>query len=402
MVGQKWALPLRAFLDRYFGLIVALALILALAGGYWTMTAYGQEETRVETEQVSSWESTGLFAHNATVLNSTDVYDRGYTLENRTSYFRQITPLLHGSFRYGYAASSGDLQANASVVLVLRSVAETEEGNTTEYWRLESTLNSQAITSLSPGERLCAPFTMNVSAAAQRLDEIDSQFGSTPGQKELLVETRLRLSGTRNGQQVETNKTYQVPVTVSGNVYQVRDPGTVTDSGSQSVRQTVTVEPGAMATFGGPAVLLVSFVLLATLGSGRYAGYLTVSDVEREWLTYRDHRSEFDDWITVAQIPDADDPERTVTVGTLKGLVDVAIDADQRVLEDSERSRFLVFGPDRTYAYSPPSVLTDDPLDGNDSTRALPDIFALGEDQSAEESDSQTTDADASEQETQE
>lgn len=398
MDETEWGLRLRAFLDRYFGLVVALAVVVALAGGYWTLTAYGNEQTRVETEQVSSWDSTATFAHSATVLNGTDVYEQGVTLENRSSYFRQITPLLNGSFRYGYSADSGDLQANASTVLVLRSVGESEEGNATEYWRLESTLENREIASLSPGERLRVPFSLNVSAAAQRLDEIDSQFGSTPGQKEVLVETRLHLSGTRNGQSVETNETYQVPISASSNVYQVQDPGTVTDGGSQSVRRTVTVESGAMAAYGGPAVLLVGLALLVALGGGRYAGFLAVSDAEREWLAYRNHRSEFDDWITVARIPDGDEPERTVTVETLEGLVDVAIDTDQRVLEDSERDRFLVFGPDRTYAYSPPAVLADDPLDGSDGTGALRDGTAPQEEPSVEENGGRTDDATAPEQ----
>ncbi|MEF8815060.1 MAG: DUF5305 domain-containing protein [Halovenus sp.] len=363
---QRW-IRVRIILDEYLSILVAVCLVLALAGGYLAFTAYGETQTATETEQTASWESRAGFTHSATVVNSTAVYERGQTLEGRTSYFREITPRLNGSFGYTYTATDGgDLRANTSVFLVLRSVTEDSQGNVTEYWRLDSPLTSREAT-LSPGETVQASFSTNVSRVAQRLDAIDEQVGTTPGQKELLFEARLDLSGTRNGRPVDETKTYRMPVSLSGNVYEVQDPGAVTDSGQQTEQVTVTVEPGPISAYGGPLLLLVGLVGAGGLGGARYRGDLAVSDRERDWLQYQNTREEFDEWITVVGVPSEDWPDSAITVDSLEGLVDVAIDTDRRVLEDRERDRFVVFEGDRTYTYSPPDAPEDDrlpPADG--------------------------------------
>lgn len=375
MDATRW-IRVRIILDEYLSILVAVCLVLALAGGYLAFTAYGETQTRTETEQTASWESRADFTHSATVVNSTAVYERGQTLEGRTSYFREITPRLNGSFRYTYTATdSGDLRANTTVALVLRSVTEDDGGNVTEYWRLDSPLASRDGT-LSPGDTVEVPFSTNVSAVAQRLDAIDEQVGTTPGQKELLFETRLDLSGTRNGRPVDETRTYQLPVSLSGNVYEVQDPGAVTDSGQQTEQVTVTVEPGPISAYGGPLLLLVGLAGAGVLGGARYRGDLAVSDQERDWLQYQDTREEFDEWITVASIPADGQLDSAIAVDSLEGLVDVAIDTDRRVLEDRERDRFVVFESDRTYTYSPPDSPEGDslaPADGQgDSERTSP------------------------------
>ncbi len=362
MVGEERAVRLRYLLDEYLVLVLFALVLLALVGGYLTVSAYATTDTRTETVQTASWESGGEFSHQATVVNGTAVYDRGETLRNRRSYFRTVTPRLNGTFLYTYTASEGgDLTATATVVRVLRSVEEDREGNATEYWRVESRAGFQEIESLEPGEPMDVPFSMDVNETAARLEEIDEQLGGTPGQKELLVETRVRLSGTRNGQPVETTRVYELPVSVSQNVYEVGDPGIVTDSGGQTAQRTVTVEPGPLRAYGGPALLVLALVAGALLGVGRRDDYLTVSERERDWLAYRTDREEFDDWITVARVPEEDREATTMEVDTLEGLADIAIDTDRRVLEDPDQNRLVVFDGDRTYVYHPPV-----PADGGD------------------------------------
>jgi hypothetical protein len=357
MDGQEWVVRLRSVFDDYFTILVGALLVVALVGGYLTYTAYGQTHTEIRTEQTSSWESSASFGHSATVVRDTAVYTRGETLRDRGSYVRAVTPRLNGSFRYAYTATdSGNLSADASVSLVLRSATETDDGNTTEYWRLETPLGTQEAVSLSPGESVRIPFSTNVTAAALRLESVDEQLGGTPGEKELLVRTRLALSGTRNGQPVEDTSTYRLPVSFSGNVYQVQDPGPVTDSGSQTERRVVTVEPGLLRAYGGPILVVSALLGLGGLLLGRRGGYLSASGSERDWLAFRSDREEFDDWITVVDLPGIDRSRETVTVTSLEGLVDIAIDTEGRVLEDRDRERFFLFEEDRTYVYDPPSL----------------------------------------------
>lgn len=350
----RW-IRIRSLLANYLVPVVLLALVVAAAGGYLTMSAYGETDTRMETQQVATWESSGTFTHNATVVNGTDVYAEGDRLENRRVYFRELTPTLNGSFAYAYTASDGgNLTTDAQTTLVFRSVGESASGNATEYWRFESDLGSRQAT-LSPGDRLVVPFSVNVSAATQRLDSIDSQFGGTPGEKQLYVETELTLSGTRNGQPVDQTRTYQLPITPSGSVYEVGATNPTMDSGSRTEQVPVSTDPGMMQSYGGPFLLLLGLVTAACCLGGRYAGLTAVSEAEREWLAYRDARNEFDDWISSARVPETETPDSTVEVESLEDLVDIAIDTDGRVLEDRDRDAFFVFGEHRTYVYSPPS-----------------------------------------------
>lgn len=356
MEGDDRGVRLRAFLGNYAAAVVGVALVLALAGGYLTYAAhYTEPDTRTETSLTTSWRSSGQFTHSATVINGTDVYDSGDRLENRTGYFRTVTPRLNGSFVYSYSAESGDLTAGASVVLVLQSVEESEEGPEVEYWRTESTLATRSVGSLSPGDSLRVPFSLNVNQTANRLAAIDEQFGGTPGQREMFVEIRLQRSGTRGGQSVDGTRTYRLPISASDSIYRVQDPGLVTDSGNRTQRTTTTVEPGPLQRYGGPALLVVGLIGLVGIVAGRYGGYLTVSEREREWLAYRSEQDEFDDWITVVRLSEDDYPASTAEADTLEGLVDIAIDSDRRVLEDAERNRFVVFATDRAYVYNPPS-----------------------------------------------
>ncbi len=364
MVDREQKVRLRSLIDEYVLVVVTLLVLLALVGGYLTVSAYATTETRTETVQTASWESTGEFSHRATVVNGTDVYDRGETLRNRSSYFREITPRLNGTFVYTYTATGGgDLSATVTNVLVLRSVAEaeTEEGDGTEYWRVESTVGFEETESLEPGESLAVPFSVNVNETAARLEAVDEQHGGTPGNKEMIVESRIRLTGTRNGQPVETTRVYRLPISTSSNVYEVGDPGTVANSGGQTEQRTVAAAPGPLRAYGGPALLVLALAGGALLGAGRRNGSLTVSERERDWLAYRSAREEFDDWITVARLPEEGRDATRIEVDTLGGLADVAIDTDRRVLEDPDRTLFVVFDGDRTYVYRPPV-----PADGDD------------------------------------
>jgi len=93
----------------------------------------------------------------------------------------------------------------------------------------------------------------------------------------------------------------------------------------------------------------------------RRKGRLVVTDRERQWLTYRSTREEFDDWITTGRVPDAAVDQSVVEVDTLSGLVDLAIDTDNRVIEDRARGACLVLAEDCWYRYeTPPEPIESD------------------------------------------
>jgi hypothetical protein len=379
MLNTAWGLRVRSLLADYFVPMMVVVLLVAALGGYVTATTYTGTETQVRTSQTTTWEDSGSFTHSATVVNGTAVYDEGEVLRDRSVYFQAVTPRLDGTFLYGYTArEGGNLTASVTLTLVLRSAAETEAGNTTEYWRLDSRLVTDR-TQLSPGDRLQVPFTLNVSNASQRLDTVDGQFGGTPGTKELFVSANVSLSGTRNGVPVESTRTYRLPVTVDGNVYEVGAAGPVVDANTRTVREATPVSPGPLRAYGGPVLLVAGLLAGLCCVGARQWGVTDPSEREREWLAHRDARQEFDDWITRTDGSSLSVPETAITVATLEGLVDVAIDTDSRVLSDPAGEVFAVFTTSQVYRYDAPSDPTGESADPLADREPAPEDGAEGD-----------------------
>ncbi|WP_058993188.1 DUF5305 domain-containing protein [Haloarcula sp. CBA1127] len=343
----------RTVVDNYELLLICLIAIAAV-GGYLTYTGHVASGTDTTTRQVSSWQSSGSFSHNATVRNGTSAFPEGEVLEDQPVYLQKVAPVLDGAFTYTYSASNeSDLTASADVFVQYRSVESTQNGELV-YWEVKRPLTQGTVQSLAVGERLTVPFSLNVSRAAETVRRIDSEHGQTSGRLEMAVVSQVALSGPRNGQPVDTTRTYRLPIIPSQSSYRVENTGPVTNSGDRTVEAQVEKAYGPIWTLGGPVLLLGSFSAAAALVYGRTTNYLTLTDAERRWLAYKSTREEFDEWITVGRADPVDDDVWTTTVDSLVGLVDVAIDTDERIIESDTDSDFIVYTGDRLFRYEPP------------------------------------------------
>jgi len=356
---------LRQGIAANYVLVVLCVVLIGAVGGYLTYTTHVEPGTTTETKEVSSWQSSGAFSHQATVVNGTTAFDEGTVLRNRSVYFREVSPALNGTFAYAYEAQDGNLTTETTVVLRYRAVESSDDGNGTTYWEVTRPVAQDRTETLGPTERTTIPFSTNASAAIERAQRIDAEHGNTPGQLEIAFIARVDVSGTRNGQRVDTTNTYRLPIIPGDSVYRVADPGVVTASGSQTEQVTVPVEYGDLRRVGSPLLLSLAFGSLLGLLYARQTGRLSVSEAEQRWTTYRTARSEFDDWITSGQLSDDTGELPAVTIDTLEGLVDVAIDTNNRVIEDLSGDEYVVFVDDRVYRYEPPVEPTaeddDDP-----------------------------------------
>ncbi|WP_276260829.1 DUF5305 domain-containing protein [Haloglomus litoreum] len=334
--------------------LLALFVLLVLLGGGLTYTTHVDPGTHVETRTVSTWESTAAWSHEARVTRSNPVFTRGTTLSDRPVYFMSIAPRLEGTFRYGYTASDrGNLSTDVTTTLVLRSVGE-QEGEQVEYWRVTEPLGPPSSARLSPGERLRTPFEMNVSAVQQRVDRIEARLGGTPGETEARVLARVRATGTVNGQSVSRFTEHAVTVELDEGTYQVTDSETSRTRQNTTRELTVRNSYGPLRRLGSPLVLLVGAVGVVGLAGAGATGRLDVPDDARERLTFEADRREFDDWITPGTVALPERPDARIEVDSLEGLVDVAIDTDNRVIEDLEQGGYLVLDDERTYRFDPP------------------------------------------------
>ena len=357
-----------AIADNYT-LVLGLLVVLAAVGGYVTYVTYADPGTTTEAREGTEWQSTGQFTHRATVVNGTTALPEGTVLQNRTTYFQSVTPTLNGSFGYRYTARGGNISAETTVSLLLRSVETAENGNGTVYWAVERPLEKRTA-SLTPGDETAVPFSVNVSAARAEAERIDAEFGGTPGELQTVVVARAELSGTRNGRPVNVTRSYRLPLRPDGSIYRVDDPGPVTESSNRTERVSVPVEYGWAREVGTPLLALLAGVSAVGLAAARRNGRLAVSDRERESLAYRAERAEFAEWITTGEIPPESEAPPTVDVDSLEGLVDVAIDTDNRVIEDTTRGVYLVLAERHWYRYDPPAEIVRGAVEDADGAEA--------------------------------
>jgi hypothetical protein len=344
----------RILLDDRFGPVLGLLLLLALTGGLLTYATHIEPGTHVEERTVSTWESTAEWSHAARVTDPNPVFTQGTSLSDRSLYFTSVSPRLEGTFGYGYTASrGGDLSVDLTTTLVVRSVGE-RDGQRVTYWRVSEPLGQPQSASLAAGETTRASFETNVSGLQQRIERIRSDLGGSPGEAQARLLTRVRATGTVNGQSVRRFGEYAATIELDEGTFRVTDTGTERRSVNTTREVTVTNSYGPVRRVGAPLLLLVGLVGLVGLIVGRERGSLDVSTAMRERLAFEADRREFDDWITTGSV-DADPGDRsTVAVDSLEGLVDVAIDTENRVLEDGATDRFLVLTGDTVYRFDAP------------------------------------------------
>lgn len=384
-----WGTRLRAALDDRFALIVVACVCLALVGGWVTYTTYVTPGTHTEVREDASWTTTAEFDHSATVTEPNSLYDIGTTLANRETYYAAISPVLNGTFDYGYRASGGgNLSVAAEPSLVVRSVdRDGRDGEATVYWRTERSLDRTEVDGVAPGERIQVPFSVNVSAVRERTERIEEELGATPGETEAVVRVVVTRTGTVNGERVERSEEYALPIT-PGSAYRVEDPGAVTNDGASRQRVTVPNEHGALRRAGGPLLLVVALGAAGGLVAARAGGRLQLSEHERERLAFDEARAAHDEWISVVSLPAAAHELPRAEAASLGDLVDVAIDTDNAVVEDPDDGRYYVVHDGYCYVYTPP--------DTDQSTATHAPERADGE-STAVETDDQPPDEDAPE-----
>jgi hypothetical protein len=353
-----WDLRLRALLDRQFATVTAVLVVCALVGGFATYTAHVDPGTTTEERVVATWESSGTFDHAATVTRENPLFAVGRTLEDRQVYFSSITPTLNGSYAFGYRASDGGtVETSVDVVLITRSVGEQtgdQSGEGAVLWERSRTLHQTGATTLAPGDDVRAPFSLNASAVETERQGIEDRLGGGVGTVETFVRATVDIEGTVNGKRVDTQEVHTLPVTIEGNTYRV---GPAETSGQQfETTQTVTVPRtyGPLRSVGGPALLVLSLAGLVGLAVGRSRYRLELTDAEREWLAYREDRSEFDEWITTFRLPFEAFDRPEAEAASLADLVDFAIDTDSGVIEAPDETEYYVVYDDVLYTYTAP------------------------------------------------
>lgn len=396
MGGRTRWLRVRAFASSWFaGLVVAL-LVCAVAGGYATGVAYAAPATTEERETVEQWAVGGDYSHSATVTRENPVFEVGTELENRPTYFTGVSPVLDGTYTAAYTdtgADSGPLSVSLDAALVVRSTSENQV-----FWSERTPLAATEDASLDGGGTTAVNFSLNVTRVNERIDEIQSGLGETPGEVETFVAVGVNASGTVDGDPADVSFTRRLSLSPGPASYSVSEPASTPESATTTRVVTVPRTYGPLWTVGGPLLFVAGVLGLGALAVGYRRDALALSDAERDYLAFRDDRAEFDEWVVRARLPEAVLDRERAEAASLSDLVDFAIDADVGVVEDTRTGSFYAVTRDLLVAYDPPeppgaSLSGEGGADGG-SEDALAMIPLLGGAESAgdEATDAEVTD----------
>lgn len=383
-----WRHRARIVLDNQFLVVLAVLLGCVLLGGWLTYTAHAAPAT-TEQQSTIAWEQTGAFDHEATVQEENSLFPVGTRLEDRSVYYTRLSPALDGTFRTTYdARESGELDQQVSLSLVLREVdPDSEADDPTVYWQTSRPLNDVTVESVPPGESVRVSFEQDMSAVGERLAGIREELGGSTGEIEVFVRATVAAQGTVNGEPVDETTTYRMPMTVGETTYSARDAEPTVES--YETTRTVTVDRGSGPLWSVVGPLLV-VVALGLLGGVVRADRVALSETERARLAYEADRETFDEWISTIELPPEAFELPQAQADSLAALVDVAIDTDNPVIEDPDKSVYYVRHDGYLYSYRPAVVDVDDSTDG-----ACENTDSVDDSEASVEHESEDVDADS-------
>ncbi|WP_050032776.1 DUF5305 domain-containing protein [Halorubrum halophilum] len=354
-------LRLRAVLNAQFTVVLAVCLVAAAVGGGLVYTTHVDPGTETETRTVSSFTVETEYVHSAEVTEPNSVFDTGTVLDDRNTYFTRVSPVLDVDVQTSYAAdAASDVEVSFESVLVIRNVGEgggEGGGGETVYWDEREALTTETVSGVEPGETATASFALNSSEVDATASEIESDLGASPGETETFVATDVTVEGTINGEQTSYARTIEMTLDHGGDTYTVSEPGTQSDTTERTESVTVERSYGPLRSAGGPLLLLAGLAGAGGLAYARRETDLALTPAEREYLSYRDDRAEFAEWITAIRLPESVHERPEAEASTLRDLVDFAIDNDTGVVEDPTTDAYHAVTDEFVYTYTPPALV---------------------------------------------
>lgn len=345
-------LRLRALLNAQFVVILAVCLLVAAVGAGLVYTTHVEPGTEAETQTVSSLTVESGYVHSAEVTEPNSVFATGTVLDDRNTYFTRIAPELDVDVEASYTSdAASDVDVALESVLVIRNVDD--EG--VVYWTERETLATAVALDVAADETATASFALNSSAVDETAAAIEEELGASPGTTETFVVTTVDVDAELAGEPTSYTRTIEMELDHGGDTYTVTEPGLQSDTTDRTEEVVVEQEYGLLRSVGGPLLLLLGLAGAGGLVYARRETGLALTPAEREYLSYRDDRSEFDEWITQIRLPESVHEREEAEASSLQDLVDFAIDNDTGVVEDPTTGAFHAVTPGFLYTYRPPS-----------------------------------------------
>lgn len=336
-----WRIRGKVLLDRWFVPIVVVLLTVGFLAGGTAVQAYANPPVESDHETVTTWEESSTISHQAIVRTQNPVFEENTTLADRGTYFLQISPELDAVYAYSYRADDAEsVDVELDARLRIRSI----DADDRVYWESTTPLNERQIENLEPDETAEISATINVTHADEEVERIRSDINSNVGTAEIALVFGTSVTGTIDSDSVNETHESLLVVAPGSSTYDVEAIETVDEVHETTVLTEREGSHSVLGLYGPLSLSIVTFGGVICLGMLKRRGVLSPSQSELTELERHKQRSEFDDWISVARVPEAAFAGAHIELDSLEGLVDVAIDTNQRVIEDVESQLYLVPG----------------------------------------------------------
>ncbi|MGB2728293.1 MAG: DUF5305 family protein [Halobacteriota archaeon] len=339
---------LGAVAGRYLVILVILIVALSISGIY----AYGvlspHYETITEIESITLYEYKAGYEHSTVVEHGNPLWPVGYELSNQSVYFSAISPNLNSSFNFQISAPSTEISANYLTKLILSSSYKD-----TTYWRKEKTISDGSM-SLSGDDKLEKHFKLNITEIDAEIDTIQDSLRFYGGDVNAEVVTTVRYNGEVGGEKVDEQKEFSLPIEISGSTYEV--PG---ESYEETIKKDVLHEvkvplpPSKGDKIISYSSISILFLLIVAFTVIKLR-YKPLDDATIQELIKEEEYGKFKDQISKGKLPSDADIKGMVRleVKSLEDLTNIAIDTDERVIFDEEKSIYFFIHGNVIYAYS--------------------------------------------------
>lgn len=344
------SLRLRAILSEWFVYVLLVAILLTAVGGGWAYTVH--TGTDVETSQVTveSWTETTGFNHSAVVTNDSLPFEEGERITNRPVYYTSVIETIDITYRYGHTAPT-QFRVTTDTRLVYRGI----EGES-QLWQYTEPLASGQETAVASNDTHVVNASLDITTIEQTLAEIQAQLGET-GTTQLRVVATSQVEGEYNGESISQTHESTIPLVITPQTVRVESVETVSENYEETETVERPVSPPLFAQIGSIFITVSGLVLTGGLLIVRRRRLFQLTPDEREILELQQQEQEFSEWITSGTFPSEQDFDSVITVDDLEGLVDIAIDTNNRVIKDEQLGVNAVLADNYVYIY----ILPDSP-----------------------------------------
>lgn len=322
------------------GAVLAVVGLVAFAGAAWTVT---HPPTVEVTDQLATHTVDTDVTTSTVVTGNSSLWERGRTLTNRPVYPLESAPRL--TVRVNTSVPPGDeVQVSQELTLVYRA-----EKDGTVFWQSERRLVAEDRTVVDGAATTTS--TVDVRQVRDNLDEINQEI---TGLGRAQASLRLNVSYATDTYSGTVSKT--APLTILSSGYWVG--GTLDAENTHQTPQTreVTQPPDTAKAVG---LGLLGFLSWGGAGSVVYAYSRRLDPVAiREELS----RGRYREWVSAGRLGQFV-AGQDVAMDSLKDLVDVAIDSNNRAVYDRTRNLYAVVANGVVYYYDPHHDLPEPDID---------------------------------------